>query len=168
MAMEQKYGDGGEYLEIGAVYSYCRVVDFHSKLRRRVKELDLNKAKASRDAHLPDSTIGSYLSKPKSLPRIDIAVKIATALKVPVQWLIDNREDWPPPDASSAAQPLRDATDAQLIHEVARRFRQAMVDFHSEFNNALSMDWPRLAAEASLVGPTDPWPDHWRLADSQL
>jgi transcriptional regulator with XRE-family HTH domain len=124
-------------------------VRFHEKLRRRVQELGLNKARAARDASLPESTISSYLSKRASLPRIDIAVKIAKALRVPVEWLGDESQDWPPPVLEPDTLFL--ASDHELLVEVARRFRLVAVRLYDELERAKEIDWTRIAAEILKV-----------------
>lgn len=103
-------------------------VKFHEKLRRRVEELGLNKAKAAREVGLPESTISNYIADDRSLPRIDIAVKIAKAIRVPLQWLADDDAEWPPPDGNLKADVgVAVASNDQLILELARRSRLEML-----------------------------------------
>lgn len=114
-------------------------MQFHQKLRKRVQELGLNKSKAARDAGLPDSTISSYLAKPESLPRIDIALKLASALDVPLSWLADDSLDWPPPPLmTGGAQQL---STQELMSELSRRFRIEAVRIWEDIQRAEKTDW---------------------------
>jgi len=116
---------------------------FHEKLRKRVEELDLNKSKAAREVGLPDSTISNYLVKHDSLPRIDIACKIARAIRVPLSWLADDDADWPPPDPD-ANKSLIFAEDDKLMAEVARRQRLRMLLSFGNADELEKMNWDEL------------------------
>jgi transcriptional regulator with XRE-family HTH domain len=125
-------------------------VTFHEKLRRRVAQLGIKKSRAAREAGLPASTINSYLAKPKSLPRIDIAAKIAKAVNVPLEWLIDDSAGWPPPSADWSDRTVTDASDESLVREVCRRLRLAQIDFLESARATGSIDW--VAVTEATVG----------------
>lgn len=67
----------------------------------RLTEL-MNRAKVSRAAGLPPTAIDAVVNK-KRMPLASNGLKIARALKVPMEWLFDDKADWPPP-ASEAAR----------------------------------------------------------------
>lgn len=54
-----------------------------------------NKSEISRRAGLGPNSFSAYLAK-GSLPRCDIALRLARALDVSPEWLIDDEQDWPP------------------------------------------------------------------------
>ena len=120
----------------------CRLafMRFHEKLRRRVAQLGLNKAKAAREVGLPESTISNYLVKEESLPRIDIALKIAKAIDVPLEWLADDSADFPLPEAAPKASPSK-FDDEILMLEVAERQRRSMIRVLNALERAEKEDW---------------------------
>ena len=121
---------------------------FHEKLRQRVQELGLNKAKAARDVGLPDSTINNYLAKNDSLPRIDIAAKIAKAIRVPLEWLADDAAVWPPPDLSCSY-----LSDRELMQEVDKRQRVKLLRVRDAIDAAKKIDWDAVQAGAAEKPP---------------
>lgn len=87
----------------------------------KIKKLSsgINKASACKAAGLSVTTISNYIAM-GSIPRADIALKIAKALNVPLAWLVDDSADFPvptPAEAPTAAQ----LSDEDLAAEVARR-----------------------------------------------
>ena len=61
---------------------------------RRLGE-DANKSRIGRRCGLGATTISNYIAR-GALPRCDIALKMARAFHVSVDWLIDDQQDWPP------------------------------------------------------------------------
>jgi len=117
---------------------------FHEKLRRRVAELGLNKSKAARAVGLHESVISNYLFREDSLPRVDIALKIARACKVPLEWLADDNMDWPPPAENAPA--LYKIGDRDLVFELAARWRRKQDELLLLLDQAEKMDWGKFAA----------------------
>lgn len=66
---------------------------FTEKLRRLCS--DRNKAAVSRNAELPTNAVSNYITKGQC-PMAPIALRLARALGVSVEWLIDDAKDWPP------------------------------------------------------------------------
>src|SRR2546422_9662351 len=132
----------------------CRV-DFFEKLKRRAAEI--NKSKAGIAAGLKANTISSYLAK-RSIPRADIAFKIAVALGVPLDWLLDDRQGWPPPKSSTDEGGLQLAPDDDLMDEVARRYRIQAVGFHNDLSRAEQIDWLAVARQLVEQKPGVPFP----------
>lgn len=115
---------------------------FHEKLRRRVEQLGLNKSKAAREAGLPESTISNYLVKEESLPRIDIAAKIAKAIRVPLEWLADDAADWPPPDKSPNS--LESVNQDILMRQICVRHRRILLELLNILVVAEKCDWSKV------------------------
>lgn len=67
-----------------------------------------NKARIGRCSGLGTTTISNYIAK-GSMPRADIAVKMASALNVPIDWLCDDDRDWPPPSSTEPSAPASSA-----------------------------------------------------------
>ena len=66
---------------------------FTEKLRRLT--FAMNKAKVGRAAGLGPNGISAYICK-GSIPRGDIAQRLASTLGVSCDWLLDASQDWPP------------------------------------------------------------------------
>ena len=66
---------------------------FTDKLRHLC--VDRNKSAVSRRAGLPPNGIADYFGK-GYLPRADTALRIVQALNVSLEWLVDDRQGWPP------------------------------------------------------------------------
>ena len=95
-------------------------VKFTEKLERLIA--GRNKAELARQAGLTaDTAISNYLHRKGSIPRADIALKIARALAVDFAWLVDDEADWPPPTGDSSPS-LALASDDDLMQEAARRY----------------------------------------------
>lgn len=124
------------------------------KLARRVKDLGLNKAKAARKAGLLESTIGSYISKPVSLPPSDIALKISRAIQVPLDWLIDDEQEYPPPPLTAAGA----MTTVQLVEELGRRMHEIGVVLLPKIKQAEDAKWYKIGLELAKSDPAKPLP----------
>jgi hypothetical protein len=111
---------------------------FREKLHRLVS--GRNKAELSRAAKLPETAISGYLAK-GSIPRADIAVRLARdALDVPVEWLVDDEQNWPPPDMAEE-RPLTDVPLSELMMEVVRRYRLEAAELKRAIQEAERVDW---------------------------
>lgn len=66
---------------------------FTEKLARLTE--DRTRARVSRRAGLPPNAISDYVNK-GYIPRADTAFRIARALSVSVEWLLDDVQSWPP------------------------------------------------------------------------
>jgi len=69
-------------------------MNFTEKLSRLTA--DRSKSEVARAASLSATTISNYIAR-GSLPRYDIAVRIARAVGVSVEWMLDDAADFPPP-----------------------------------------------------------------------
>lgn len=66
---------------------------FTQKLARLTE--DRHKVRISRRAGLAPTTVSNYLNR-GSMPGADVAFRLARALNVSVEWLLDDSQDWPP------------------------------------------------------------------------
>jgi hypothetical protein len=97
---------------------------FAEKLERLTK--DQNKARIARAANLPTNAINEYIAKGYT-PRVDNALALSDALGVSLEWLVDDRKDWPPP-SSSPKLSIADLPSHDLMMELARRHRLLLVE----------------------------------------
>ena len=132
-------------------------MDFTSKLR--LVSAKINKAQAAISVGLAPTTISNYLAT-GSIPRADIALKIAQALGVPLDWLVDPSRDYPAPEVKESGSFLSDLPDSALMLEVARRYRMAILDFLDEVKRAAVIDWSKAAAEVESLKSTDKLPEY--------
>jgi hypothetical protein len=114
---------------------------FAEKLSRLTA--DENKAKISRLAELPSNAINDYINKGYT-PRVDNALALARALKVPLEWLVDDSAEWPPPETDSDI--LGSISDDELMFEVSKRFRPYFLDYLDAVTILESRDWSKALA----------------------
>lgn len=134
-------------------------MDFWEKLRRRATEV--NQSKVSRAVGLKPNTISGYLAK-RSLPRADIAAKIAKALDVPLDWLLDGTQDWPPP--SKTIEPTAaDLSDATLMTELLKRRRRIQLDLLDDIDAAEKIDWTGTRKHFAKAAPGAEVPPNLRV-----
>ncbi|MGE5610755.1 MAG: helix-turn-helix domain-containing protein [Bacillota bacterium] len=132
------------------------------KLRRLTE--GKRKADISRQAGLKPTALSDYINK-GYLPRYDIALKIARALAVPVEWFIDDAEDWPPPVLDEYNIAL--LSDHELLKEFCRRFRLVALRVYDDLNRAAKIDWFSIA-KALLSHPVGDQVAHGIGADARL
>jgi transcriptional regulator with XRE-family HTH domain len=127
-------------------------MQFREKLRNLAA--DQNKAKAGRAVGLGDTTISTYIAK-GSIPRADIAFKISKAFNVPTDWLLDDSQEWPPPERIL----LADVDDNRLMREVCRRARLDAIDVRELVDRAGQINWAEVSSRISGVPAGDRIPD---------
>jgi transcriptional regulator with XRE-family HTH domain len=118
-------------------------VKFTEKLARLTAEG--NKTLIAKAAGLPPTAISNYINR-GYIPRADTALRIAETLKVPVEWLINDDEDWPPP-AAPDKDIIGNVPDGLLMREVSRRLRRAAVDTRKLIEQAEHIDWHSVAKD---------------------
>lgn len=79
-------------------------------------------AKVARRAKVSPSTISNLVNR-GSIPRADNALLLARALNVPLEWLVDDLQGWPPPPPN--AGPLEQAQELVGTGTWARLMRMA-------------------------------------------
>jgi transcriptional regulator with XRE-family HTH domain len=76
------------------LYDFCRTIQkmkgFREKLRDELDYQGLTVKELSEKSGIKKTTIDSYLGARESLPPIDIGVKLATALGISVEALVDD------------------------------------------------------------------------------
>lgn len=122
---------------------------FQDKLKRCAA--DVNKSQAGRAAGLQPTTISNYMAK-GSIPRADIALKIARALDVPLDWLVDDSQGWPPPPSA----PIAAISTEQLVSELGHRLSGVGALLRAKVLTAQMVDWYRVAMELMRTKPDAP------------
>ena len=114
-----------------------------------------NKQRIGRDAGLPPTAISDYIAK-NHIPRADTALKLARALKVPLEWLVDEAQEGPPPSASNSSPEsiLPNIPFGPLIRELARRYRLDALDVRQKLHDARKVDWSKVFADVQAL-PAD-------------
>ena len=98
---------------------------FAAKLEKILTQRNQSRSALGRLVGISATAVNDYISQ-SYLPRIDIALKISRALNVPLDWLADDAQEWPPP--MSEARPL---SVHQLMLQVSKRWRdlaEALLD----------------------------------------
>jgi transcriptional regulator with XRE-family HTH domain len=116
-------------------------VDFLQKLARLTE--GVNKSAICIAAGLPPAAISTYISR-GNVPRADTVLKLSHALKVPVEWMLNDEAAWPPP-APAAASDVSVLTDDELMMELAKRYRRAAVRARDALAKAEKEDWREVA-----------------------
>ena len=145
---------------------YRLAVIFREKLSRLIG--DSSRAKISRAAGVPATVVTTYVNR-GSEPSATNALKLARALGVPVDWLIDDDQDWPPPTHDRTAEvSLGSAADDELRSEFVKRYRAFAVSFYNNLKRAESIDWKGVAAQVEKLKDDAKLPEklqeHERLA----
>jgi transcriptional regulator with XRE-family HTH domain len=141
-------------------------MQFTEKLKRLTD--DMGKARVSQDAGLPNSAISNYISK-EQMPRGDKALALARALKVPLEWLLDDRQDWPPPALGAPPDDrLADIKDTVLMRELARRYRRELMNMKDLIDEAENENWAAIVAKARTVKPGSAIPGSVELAVKKI
>ncbi|HMO25455.1 MAG TPA: helix-turn-helix transcriptional regulator [Tepidisphaeraceae bacterium] len=108
----------------------------------------------SRAAGLPPNAISDYINK-GHLPRLDKGQAIARALGVSLGWLADDEVGYPPPAESAGG--IASLSDGELLHELARRFRLAVLDVARAIGRLEQVDWQTAARVAAAnAGRAEP------------
>jgi hypothetical protein len=105
--------DGGS-LWVNVSYMGQRMT-FTEKLSRLTE--DRTKTKVSRRAGLHPTAISNYLVK-GCVPRGDIALRIARAIGVSAEWMLDDAQGWPPVWVN-APEPASPRTARRRARQVA-------------------------------------------------
>src|SRR5438445_5303089 len=109
-----------------------------------------NRSKISRSAGLPPNAVSDYINK-GYLPRVDTALSLARVLKVSLDWLADDAQDWPAP--KPGGHRLGAVASFDLMREACRRYRDRAVSLRYEIQRAERMDWKALAKKLAATPP---------------
>jgi transcriptional regulator with XRE-family HTH domain len=123
---------------------------------------DQSRAAVARNAAVPATVITTYINR-GSEPSARNALHLARALNVPTDWLIDDERGWPPP-SPNAAHDATDLTDHDLLHELAKRYRRASMEFQDAARRAKTIDWAKVADQAEATPADKPLPGKARRA----
>lgn len=120
------------------------VVTFGEKLRRAIETDGRSRALIARSAGLKPSILNNYLNR-GSAPMADAAFRLARALDLPIDWLLDDDADWPAPVAQKPM--LENISEEDLMTELARRQRHAVLRGRKVLEQIKSVDWKSVASE---------------------
>jgi hypothetical protein len=133
-------------------------VTFAEKIERWTAENQRSRAQLAKNADLEPSVLHNYIKR-DSAPMAVTALRLARAMKVPVEWLIDDAQDeWPPPDSEKRGGGIANASDREIMIEAARRYRRAVIDYISAQDAADKFDWKAAADELEKLAPGEPLP----------
>ena len=100
------------------------------------------RSRIAKAAGLPTSAVSNYISK-KQMPRGDKALALARATGVPVEWLLDDSQDWPAPPSNAVSA----ITIDQLAAELGRRMYGVASALLAKLAKAQRIKWTEVAAE---------------------
>jgi len=129
------------------------VMEFTEKLKRLAERI--GKAKLARAAGLPSTAVSNYLFKGQ-MPRADNALALARAAGVPLDWLIDEKQDWPPPKPGAVSP--QGFSDEDLMREVCRRAKLEALRVSHELERLEKVNWPAFVREVAAIHPSSPLP----------
>ena len=112
-------------------------MDITQKLRRLSE--GQNKSAIGSKVGLKPTQMNDYTNKGFK-PRYDIAFKLAKALDVSIEWLLDDEADWPPQTANKKALVCQ-LTDQELQAEVAKRQRDTTTRLLDALDQAEKINW---------------------------
>ena len=112
-----------------------------------------NKSAIAKAAGLPATAISNYLNR-KYAPQADTALKLARALGVPFDWLIDEEQGWPPPPVASVTA----LSTEELTRELSRRARGIVEAIWQKLHAAKPVNWTELASRVLETDPAKPLP----------
>lgn len=134
-----------------------RPVKLAEKLRRLTS--GQSRARLAREAGLKPTAVTNYITR-GSMPLADAALKLARAMNVPLDWLLDDDQDWPPPPAQSLAA----ATTLQLTEELGRRLLGVGSIMLARLDRAAATDWIATGEAILRHDPKDNLPKPLREA----
>lgn len=120
---------------------YDTSVEFTEKLRALVEASGRSRLSIARDAGLSEAAVSNYINAGHT-PRADTALKLARALRVPVEWLIDDAQDWPPPQSPD-----------ELRRLLGHHLRSDGIALAELFAIAESVDWIAVARSLLRLDP---------------
>lgn len=107
---------------------------FREKVLALAKERRLDLKEIAVLAHIPYSTLRNYLSDDgRGAPSAPKGISLAGVLRVPVEWLFDDRKGWPPPPAWQSAPPIPIypwPPDGITWYEVQRAIWEYLMSIH--------------------------------------
>jgi transcriptional regulator with XRE-family HTH domain len=141
-------------------------VTFAQKIERWTAENQRSRAQLAGNAGLDPSVLHNYVKR-DSAPMAETALRVARAMKVPIDWLIDDaREEWPPPDVTKISPSA--FSDQELMRELAIRWRNALLDLLTAMDTFEDFDWASAIQQAQRTPLDKPLPDDVRRAIALL
>jgi len=130
---------------------------FVMKFREKLVELTRGRVRkdVAADAGIAPGILNNYINR-GSEPMASQALKLARALQVPFDWLVDDDSAMPPPSMTDS---LANINDNALMAEVTKRWMRALKELQSAYERVAVYDWA--AARKVLQnwdGADDPLP----------
>lgn len=98
------------------------------------------------------TALSGYLKK-GAMPPADVAFRLAHAMEVPLEWLLDDDQDWPPPAGDE--QSLRGFSNDELARELAYRYRERAEEVIEFLYSVMEHDEWLPVARRALEVPLD-------------
>jgi transcriptional regulator with XRE-family HTH domain len=136
-------------------------VTFAEKIVRWIAEKGVSRAALAKTAKIGPSVLNNYVKERQSSPMAENALRLSRAMQVPLDWLVDNSRDWPPPaqgSQGSIESQLINVPLSSLLHELARRYRLDTLDVLPDLVEAQETDWSKVFAEAKDLAEGEPIP----------
>ncbi|GHV43644.1 hypothetical protein AGMMS49546_25840 [Spirochaetia bacterium] len=111
-------------------------MNFRENLRELLSYNDIEQKELAAKAEIPLRTLENYLSKDSSMPAADTAVRIAKALGVTVEYLVNGAESSPDKAALAVNSSLRQLSqtleklsegDRKVVYETARHLAETLL-----------------------------------------
>lgn len=113
-------------------------MDFSTKILKLIELRGMRKSELASKSAISRSVLSKYLNR-RSIPPATIAIRVARALDVSLDWLADDARDWPPPSID-APRPDQ-LSHEELMREVGRRYWNDLSFAWSELRSLRAIDW---------------------------
>ena len=131
-------------------------VKFGEKLSLLVKNSGKSRAEIARSADVLPATLHNYLTRNVE-PLASSAFRIARALSVPIDWLLDDSQGEPVPSASPLSSLSTNALREELGVRMARSLGETWLP---KLEKAESMDWLKVGLALCEFDPQKPLPSN--------
>ena len=102
---------------------YAARMNAGQKISRLLADRLWSQAALAQRASINPATLNAIVRG--NIPRVNNAIAIAQALNVPVDWLFDDVQDWPPPEPGTERPYL---SDGEMVYEAQRRVQALIRD----------------------------------------
>lgn len=114
------------------------------------------KSAVAESAGISPSVLSKYINR-GSIPPANIALKLAAALDVPLDWLVDDTRGFPPPKADHTAISAESLDHADLMDELAKRYLRTRLRLERDSEQFLDLDLAPIArAHLQFLNSGDP------------
>ena len=94
------------------------------------------------------ASFSTYINR-GSIPRADVAMKLASYFAVSLEWLADDEQDFPPPED---VKPTPSSfSDDELLWEITQRYRVVTTNIRRQFEMIDTLDWGSLVKTLAAI-----------------